>query len=287
MPAGFQRFQGMRRWCSMSVPLIMAACSPVVEPPRRSTPPAVSQARDETSPTKAEPAPSHPPAVPVFASATRNGITFEGISFDSRLHRLVVVDQPGGPGSVHASAAAAGSATGGIAAINGGFFTPEGDPLGLVIASGKPSGFWNSGSSLGSGLWFEESPGQPVIRRREAVGKPAALRKSELLQAGPMLVENSRPVGGLETAKTSARTLILWDGGCRWWIGRSAPCTLAVLAKTLAETPPSDWKVRQALNLDGGRSADLWVSSAIPGGPAERRPPWNRPVRNFLILKAR
>jgi hypothetical protein len=102
-----------------------------------------------------------------------------------------------------------------------------------------------------------------------------------------MLVDNGHAVSGLENTKTSARTVILWDGGTRWWIGRSSPCTLAGLASTIEETPPCGWIVRHALNLDGGRSADLWVSSAVSGGPAERRPPWNRPVRNFLVLQAR
>jgi hypothetical protein len=38
------------------------------------------------------------------------------------------------------------------------------------------------------------------------------------------------------------------------------------------------------LNLDGGRSSDLWISSAVQGGPLRERPLWNKPVRNFLVL---
>jgi len=41
------------------------------------------------------------------------------------------------------------------------------------------------------------------------------------------------------------------------------------------------------MNLDGGRSSDLWISSRVSGGPLTSRPPWNRPVRNFLILVPR
>ena len=106
----------------------------------------------------------------------------------------------------------------------------------------------------------------------------------ELLQAGPMLVENGRAVSGLDAEKTSARTIILWDGGSRWWIGRCPPATLAQTAAALASSPVPGWSVRHALNLDGGRSSDLWVSPAVTGGPLVRRPAWNRPVRNFLIL---
>ena len=79
----------------------------------------------------------------------------------------------------------------------------------------------------------------------------------ELIQAGPLLVENGRTVGGLESTKSSVRSVILWDGGTRWWIGCSTPCTLAALGQTLASGEPAGWPVRQALNLDGGRSSDF------------------------------
>lgn len=148
-------------------------------------------------------------------------------------------------------------------------------------------GSWNSASSLGSGLWHESAAGEAAITRRESLGRTRAATMRELLQAGPMLVENGRSVPGLESAKISVRTVILWDGEKRWWIGRASACTLAELGKTLASHRPGGWPVRHALNLDGGRSADLWISAAIPGGPLTRRPAWNRPVRNFLILVPR
>ena len=213
-----------------------------------------------------------------------SGITFEGVAFDSRNHRLVVADQPDGPGSRYADAATAAQSLGGLAAVNAGFFTPEGAPLGLVASSGKISGSWNSASSLGSAVWYQSKSGSSAIVRRDKLGRSAAATMRELIQAGPLLVENGRAVGGLETTKTSARTLVLWDGGSRWWLGCSSPCTLAALTQSLAAGTPTDWPIQQALNLDGGRSSDLWISDAITGGPLLRRPPWNRPVRNFLIL---
>lgn len=221
--------------------------------------------------------------------AARNisGIAFEGVAFDSRDFRLVVADQPNGPGSLFADAANAARARGGVAAINAGFFTPEGAPLGLVVSSGKTSGSWNSASSLGSGVWYDSPSGSNSISRREKLGQNSGAGMRELIQAGPLLVENGRAVGGLESTKSSARSVILWDGGTRWWIGCSNPCTLAALGQALASGQPAGWPVRQALNLDGGRSSDLWISDAISGGPVSRRPPWNRPVRNFLVLIAK
>ena len=225
-----------------------------------------------------------PPALvpPQVVAREISGITFEGVAFDSSEHRLVVADQASGPGSKFADSAAAARAAGGIAAVNAGFFTPEGDPLGLVVAAGKISGSWNTASSLGSGVWFENSSGNTAIARRGVINRAEASAMRELIQAGPLLVENSHAVSGLEATKSSVRTLILWDGGTRWWIGRSSPCTLAALGHALAA-----WPSRHALNLDGGRSSDLWISETVSGGPVLQRSSWNRPVRNFLVLVAK
>jgi hypothetical protein len=216
-----------------------------------------------------------------------SGISIEGVAFDSRSHRLVVADQTAGPGSGFADAAAAGAAAGGLAVVNAGFFTPEGEPLGLVVSSGKRASAWNSASSLGSGLWHEDSSGQSAISHRERLGRTNAGTMRELIQAGPLLVENKREVSGLDSVKPAVRTFILWDGSTRWWIGRASACTLAGLSRVLVAAQPAGWTVKHALNLDGGRSSDLWVSAKIPGGPLVRRAPWNRPVRNFLVLVPR
>lgn len=242
--------------------------------------PAVPSSRLQTAPS--------PPATlleaPRLVTREISGIHFEGVAFDSRGHRLAVVDQPTGPGTLFTDAAALGHARGALAAVNAGFFTPEGKPLGLVISSGKISGSWNRVSSLGSGVWYENRNGNTAITRRETIGRVAAASERELIQAGPLLVENGHEVSGLESTKNSVRTVLLWDGGTRWWIGRSSSCTLAALAQTIVGGHPTTWSVRQALNLDGGRSADLWISGALAGGPITRRSPWNRSVRNFLVL---
>jgi hypothetical protein len=261
----------------------MLSCAPVSE----SLPNVGPQAKPARIQVDATPEPepvtqaSRPPQV---TRAERSGIVFEGVAFDSRSHRLRVIDQPGGPGSRFADAASAARSSKGLAAVNGGFFTPEGEPLGWVIADGKPAGAWNSSSSLGSGLWHADAAGRSAISRREKLGRAGAGAMHELLQAGPMMVEDGRAVGGLDSNKSSARTMILWDGGTRWWIGRSSPATLARVAAVLAADGIPGWQVRHALNLDGGRSAELWVSPEVSGGPLARRPAWNRPVRNFLVL---
>jgi hypothetical protein len=265
--------------------LLAVSCSPVVEPKES---PAVARLMPPVEmipPALAKPElASHSAEPPRAIRGEFSGITFEGVAFDSRSHRLAVIDQAGGPGSRFPDAAQAAVSVGGLAAVNGGFFTPEGGPLGLVIAAGKRSGAWNSASSLGSGIWHADASGFSAISRRDKLGESGAAALRELLQAGPMLVENGRAVSGLDPHKTSARTVILWDGGSRWWIGRCSPASLAQAAATLASGPVPGWPVRHALNLDGGRSSDLWISGAVAGSSVSRRPAWNRPVRNFLVL---
>jgi Phosphodiester glycosidase len=274
--------------------LPFASCSPAkpirpVEPVRTASSPAEPSApalpsRPTPSPTPSVSEPTGPAKVVSWEKA---GVRFTGLTFDSRDHRLIVMDQPNGPGSIVADAAEAARTRGGVAAINAGFFTPEGAPLGSVVSSGKISGAWNSTSSLGSGIWYVNSSWNSAISRREHLGRNAAAGMRELIQAGPLLVENGRSVSGLESTKSSARSVILWDGRSQWWIGCSTPCTLDALAQSLVDTQATGWPIRQALNLDGGRSSDLWISDSVPGGPISQRPPWNRPVRNFLILIAK
>ncbi len=269
------------------LPMVMlGSCLPNTIPPVEQVPAKPATAVASPAPPEAI-IPRTPAQVTRLAAWETSGIKFEGVSFDSRNCRLVVADQPGGPGSKYDDAASAMNSQHGLAAVNAGFFTPQGAPLGLVVSSGTSSGAWNSASSLGSGVWFETSSGEMGIARREKLGRSSATGMRELIQAGPLLVENGKTVSGLEPTRTSARTFILWDGGTRWWIGRASPCTLESLGNALTNTTSTGWKVQHALNLDGGRSADLAISSQITGGPIVRRTLWNRPVRNFLVLVTR
>jgi Phosphodiester glycosidase len=236
-----------------------------------------------------EPATAAPPAPPVsqprLARKTIRGISFEGVSFDSRTHRLRVIDQPLGPGSVFETSQSVAQRHGALLAINAGFFTPEGKPLGLVVSDGQSSGAWNSASSLGSGIFAENASGALTIFRRSNQSHASGAR--ELIQAGPLLLENGKAISGLDASKPALRSILLTDGGSRWWIGITSSCSLANLSAALAAESPAPWRSRNALNLDGGRSTDLFISPTISGHPVNRRGLLNRPVRNFLILKPR
>ncbi len=264
--------------------LLLASCA-AERPPAEKTPhPAEAISQPATTPApEARPAPAPTPEPEGPRHTTQafrqnlGGISISGVSFDSRSHRLAVADQEAGPGSKWADAEAAAQAYGGIAAINAGFFTPEGKPLGLVVSGGKRSGSPNS-SSLGAG--FYTGGASPALSRRER-----GASGPELLQAGPFLVEGGKSTGGLNPKSSTARSFIASDGRSGWIIARTGACSLEELARALSGAELAGVKIRSALNLDGGRSSDLWISSAVSGGPIQERPLWNKPVRNFLVLQ--
>ncbi len=268
--------------------LLLAACAPqqrsaddeigTAEPGRKDRATPVAQ---NPPPPPEPPRPESPVRASRFSKTTLAGISVEAVAFDSRSHQLVVADQPGGPGSRWPDARAAGRALGGLAAVNGGFFTPEGAPLGRVTASGNSTGGINRASSLGSGFYVEKQERPKLIRRDRFSGGTQAL------QAGPFLVENDRPVAGLSRKASSARTFVATDGRHGWIIARTGGCSLADLARALHGASIGGVTIETALNLDGGRSSEIWVSDAIPGGGTLTRPLWNKPVRNFLILRPR
>jgi uncharacterized protein YigE (DUF2233 family) len=164
--------------------------------------------------------------------------------------------------------------------VNAGFFTPEGKPLGLVVTGGKRINPINVTSSLGAGLFIGGN--SPTLQRRAN-----ATNASEVLQSGPFLVENGHVISGLSQDSSTARTVLGWDGGSGWFIARTGACSLARLGQALAGAEVGGVKARTVLNLDGGRSSDLWVASSVRGGPISQRPFWNKPVRNFLVLVPR
>lgn len=260
----------------------IASCQPMTQIPVSQ---ATAIALEVTAPQTPTPSLDQPQSAirPHLRRKTIAGITFEGVTYDSRTYRLIVTDQADGPGSRYLSSQDLVAKTNAILAINAGFFTPEGDPLGLVISGGKASGSWNSASSLGSGIYRETASGDAGIVRRSSRSSFSSSR--ELLQAGPLLIENGNPVSGLESQKAAARSIVLNDGGSRWWIGITSPCSLSALSNAIFQDSPAPWKTRMALNLDGGRSTDLFVSENVAGGPFNHRGFINRPVRNFLILR--
>lgn len=139
-----------------------------------------------------------------------------------------------------------------LAGANGGYFDPEGAPVGLLISGGKTIAPFRKARLLSGVLAVRE--GSVEIFRAGEFPRKRAWR--EAVQSGPFLVENGKPVAGLEDTRSARRTFVFTTSDGRVALGYCAPVTLARLAKILTALPPL--KVARALNLDGGSSSAFW-----------------------------
>ena len=220
------------------------------------------------------PSQSHPLKV---NSASLNGTTFTAVTFDRRNYFLKVIDQKEGPGTEFTGAEFAGQ--GSLAAINGGFFNPDGSPLGLVITDGQSRGAFNSHSFLGTGIIDGENT---ILSHRKSYQK-----SSELVQSGPRLVWDQERLTGLSKSKERPRSFVIWDGNNHFGIGHADRATLQGLANNLQAQPFEGFHIKYAINLDGGTSCDLWVSTQIPGGDFTKSSLFRKKARNYLALRKR
>ena len=220
------------------------------------------------------PSQSHPLKV---NSASLNGTTFTAVTFDRRNYFLKVIDQKEGPGTEFTGAEFAGQ--GSLAAINGGVFNPDGSPLGLVITDGQSRGAFNSHSFLGTGIIDGENT---ILSHRKSYQK-----SSELVQSGPRLVWDQERLIGLSKSKERPRSFVIWDGNNHFGIGYADRATLQGLANNLQAQPFEGFHIKYAINLDGGTSCDLWVSTQIPGGGFTKSSLFRKKARNYLALRKR
>jgi len=247
--------------------------------PEKITPPPITQ-----NPTTSIPLPTQGKAKLAYHHTSRNGIVLSLVSFDDRDYQLQVADQSHGPMTHWNTSKEAARALNGVAAINGGFFTPEGKPLGLVVTHGERRGGITH-TSLGSGIFLTSENHNAIVRRETYTQSPTRWGNiTHLLQSGPMLTENSKPVSGLSKKNHRPRSFIAWDGNHHWAIGYAEPCTLDGLARAISGRAPAEFPIRTAINLDGGRSSDLWVSGQVSGKETSHRGFLNKPVRNFLVI---
>jgi len=186
-----------------------------------------------------------------------------------------VIDKPGRGDAALDQAA---SAIGAVAAVNGGYFTEEFKPVGLLISGGKTLQPFAKAKLL-SGVFFVRE-GKPSIVRADRFEGPA----SEAIQCGPFLLENGKPVIGLNDVRSARRTIVAEDGKGGWMLGVISGVTLAGAAELLA-TPGILGKFRpvRAMNLDGGSSTGMFVEKP---GSAFYLPPFTS-VRNYLAVVPR
>jgi len=202
------------------------------------------------------------------------------VIFDSQRCAMRVLDQP---------SANAGSGVitplmhgvGAIAGINGGFFHPNFSTLGLMIADGRQTGQFAK-TSLVSGSFIMIGREPYLVWNQEFLGERGV---SQLLQAGPRLVDAGQPLPTLNRTKNAVRTFIATDGKRQWAIGTVHSTSLAGLGELLASQGIlPDIQVQRALNLDGGRSTAFYARTA--NGKDISLPGWST-VRNYLAVVPR
>lgn len=205
--------------------------------------------------------------------------TIELTFFRSADCRLDVIDLPSRSSLNGSSLASKFQERSCLAGVNGGFFTPEHQPLGLVVTDGKRINRFAS-TRLLSGVVYSDHKGIHIVRR-------SAFRDhskiNALIQTGPYLVENANAIRGLEATKSRRRSFIATDWRGNWAIGVTSSVTLAELAEILASSnPATGWKVNRAINLDGGSSTGFYFDRADGSDVASA--PW-KAVRNLLGVR--
>lgn len=261
-----------RMWKSLCLALLVVGAGIIFSTAKE------KQAQQSSQPVQVAP--------PTLHKITQDGIHFYLVEFDATHYELSVVDQLKGPGSEFHSSKQVGLNKKALAVINAGFFTPEGKPLGVLAVAGKKRGVYNT-SSLGGGIYYTTQQGANITRSSHWKNLAKSLPQY-LLQAGPMLVDQSKSTVGLSTKKIKTRSFIASDGKNRFIIGYASPCTLNQLGAMLAKGNWCGFKIQTAMNLDGGRSSDLWVSPQVTNSGkhgTEVRGFFNKSVRNFLVLK--
>lgn len=166
-----------------------------------------------------------------------------------------------------------------LAGVNGGYFDPNFSPLGLRIIDGRTTSRLVRGRLL-TGVAASWDQVTQIFR----VGEFSSRRKCDsAIECGPFLVDQSRPIKGLEETRLARRTFVLAGSDNRAALGSCSEMTLADLAKYLAK-PIGDLKIRRALNLDGGSSSGFWFKQARDNAYSV---PEEKTVRDFVAIVPR
>ena len=175
-----------------------------------------------------------------------------------------------------------GEKLGAAVILNAGYYDANGRPLGYFRSGGKVFNsrvlYQGRKIALHFGALFTvgRKNGRPGIVSREKFQDSGV---KEAFQAGPHLVKNGKPVQGLvryrEYLRATRRTVVGLDVQGRLVVLVSENETRGISWCELQEylvLPESKGGlgIRDAMNLDGGSSSQLWVrgSNGIPGRPA-------------------
>ncbi|HXY61224.1 MAG TPA: phosphodiester glycosidase family protein [Chthoniobacterales bacterium] len=141
-----------------------------------------------------------------------------------------------------------------LAGVNGGYFDPDGNPVGLLVANGQTLSPLRRARLL-SGVLFSVAGKVQIARFSDFSTKQ---KIDAALECGPMVVDMGKPVHGLESTRPARRTFAAVASADRAALGFCSDVTLADLALILGSQFATDFKIQRALNLDGGSSSAFW-----------------------------
>lgn len=210
-------------------------------------------------------------------SATGERASVEVALFSIKSLKLRVIDQPTSPRLDLAEVMQRENC---LAGVNGGYFTPEYEPIGLLVAEGNMIAPLQRARLL-SGVLAMSARDVQVLRVAEFSTRT---RLSAAVECGPFLIDRAQSVSGLENSRVARRTFAAVARDDRVALGFCSDVTLADLAKILNAPLASDFKIWRALNLDGGSSSAFWFKrhdgSAFSISEA-------KPVRDFVAIVPR
>jgi uncharacterized protein YigE (DUF2233 family) len=196
--------------------------------------------------------------------------------FSAKSCRLRVIDQVSEPRLDLEEVMARGNF---LAGVNGGYFDPQYNPIGLLIVDGTVIAPLQRGRLL-SGVLSASAKKIQIWRVAEF---SLTQRPDAAVEAGPMIIDLGKTVRGLESTKLARRTFAV-VGGDKTALGFCSDVTLADLSNILAAVSIPQFKIQRVLNLDGGSSSAFWFKRANGStfSIAEQKP-----VRDFVAVVAK
>ena len=188
-------------------------------------------------------------------SAAGDRASLELAVFSTKSCRLRVIDQPNEPRVDLEEVMTRGNF---LAAVNGGYFDPDYKPIGLLIVDGTMIAPLQKARLL-SGVLSASTKKVQILRVAEF---SMAQKPDAAIECGPMIVDLSKPVRGLESTRPARRTFAAIGAGEKAALGFCSDVTLADLSNILASVSITDFKILRALNLDGGSSSTFWFKRA-------------------------
>jgi hypothetical protein len=240
-------------------------------------------------------APAQPTAVPVITfSQLRQGVEWASTSYrasnGATVNVLIARLDPAWvsfrvhylPGQARGIRDWQVALPGAIAIVNGSFFTPENNALGVLFADGIPYGAPTSRNDAGM---FQVSGSQARVRSNWLEPVQAGERPEQAVQTWPILIASQGNIVGAVaplnpdmTQVNATRTVVAQDqqGRILFMVTPFSSTTLPDLGNWLGA---SGLGLTFALNLDGGTSTNMFLAT---GGPSQ----WTQGLRGIPVVIA-